>query len=153
MKKLTELFQSVVEYIATSIVIDFSISSHNAFKLVFEAYNRYCEDERDGRGYIFDINDKEHVKWLFSNECITLDEFRDIINGDKNLFLIDEEEGIVLLSKEEAKDKILFSIENVVKCMLLYAPRSGHDSEYTKLYEEYVTDELEGTEFTDYIAF
>lgn len=152
MNKLTELFQSVVEYIAKSITIDLAVKSHVAFDLLFAAYNRYCEDERDGRGYIFDLDNKEHVKWLFANDCITTDDVIHIKGSKTSMFMI-EEEGIVLLSKSKVESTMLSSIENVVKCMLLYAPRSGHDSEYTKLYEEYVTEELEGTEFTDCIAF
>ena len=148
---MVKLFMTIVENIANHIILDLR-TNHNA-DLVFEAYNRYCEVERDGRGYIFDIDNREHVKWLFTNDCITADDLLYIKGSNTSLFMIDEEEGIILIDKKEINKIFFSSIENIVKCMLLYAPRSGHDSEYTKLYEEYVTDELEGTEFTDYIAF
>jgi len=148
---MVKLFMTIVENIANRIILDLR-TNHNV-DLVFEAYNRYCEDERDGRGYIFDIDNREHVKWLFANDCITADDLLYIKGSKTSLFMTDEEEGIVLIDKKEINNIFFGSIDNIVKCMLLYAPRSGHDSEYTKLYEEYVTDELEGTEFTDYLAF
>jgi hypothetical protein len=142
---------TIVENIANRIILDLR-TNHNV-DLVLAAYNTYCEDERDGRGYIFDIDNKEHVKWLFNNDCITTDDLLYIKGSKTNLFMVEDEEGIVLIDKKEINNIFFSSIENIVKCMLLYAPRSGNDSDYTKLYEEYVTDELEGTEFTDYLAF
>lgn len=148
---MVKLFMTIVEHIANRIILDLR-TNHNV-DLVFEAYNRYCEDERDGRGYIFDIDNREHVKWLFNNDIITTEDLIYIKGSSTHLFMIEDGEGIVLIGKKEINNIFFSSIENIVKCMLLYAPRSGNDSDYTKLYEEYVTNKLEGTEFTDYLAF
>ena len=115
------------------------------FDTVFAAYNRFCEDENNGNGYIFNINNAEDLKFLVQNECINAAEIAKIYNDSQfrtsGLFFFDENHMSLDESQigtwEEVRDMFIDMIDDLCTFVLTYATRC---KEYQAVYEMFVTD-------------
>ena len=115
------------------------------FDLCLNAYNLWCESERDGVGYIFDISNKEDLKCLVEND-VNATEIADMVCGGFH-YCYHDINNEMRLKNEDVIDALISSMEQPIKCMLMYAPRCGGDSAYTLLYERFVTDILQEEDF------
>lgn len=114
--------------------------------LVLKAYNYWCEQEKDGRGYIFDLYDTADLKYLVSNDLITLDDIVAIYKEGKMFKIVDDDNYIKYVNPSEVSTYLGNNLWDVVECMLKYIGRCGDDSPYNNLYEIYVTEILENNE-------
>lgn len=113
--------------------------------LVLKAYNRFQEDERDGVDYIFDINNREDLKFLVEKCDLTASDIAKIYNDSQvnttSLFFCHyNHDGIKMINNYEELVSILkSSLEEVVPCILQYVTRCR---EYQDIYEKYITEKI-----------
>lgn len=103
------------------------------------SYNFYQEEERDGRGYIFDIENKEDVM----GTDLTMREINDIYNEYKEnktkYFIIDEHGYIKLYDYDELKSQIVSYLDEIIEHIFCY-----HDSceSHKKLFDRYIYETI-----------
>lgn len=113
-------------------------------QLVLDAYNYWCEQEKEGAGYIFNITNKEDVKYLFNNDLISVDQLVSFRNNDVTMIMADDlTDQFLRISRESLANILESNAYELAKCMVKYIGRCGSDSPYEILYETYVTDVLE----------
>lgn len=144
---MISLFNSIVNEVSKRIKEDLGFNRN--MQVLLDAYNYWQENEYDGANYIFDINNKDDVKFLVNKDHITTTDIVWIVGAKENLFKFNDS-GIELLSDEEAIEIIKNNLDGILQCMFLYVARCGEDSPYAKLYEYYITDKLEHEEFRQY---
>ena len=122
-------------------------SGMDNINLVLKAHNRFQEDERDGVDYIFDINNKEDLKFLVEKCGFTAADVAKIYNDSQCnttplFFCHYNHGGIKMINNYEELVSILkSSLEQVVPCILQYVTRCR---EYQDIYEKYIADEIIG---------
>ena len=141
---MISLFNDIVSEVSRSIWRDLN-SGRNVQKLL-NAYNYWQEQECDGANYIFDINNKDDVKYLVNNDSLTTTDIVWIVGAKEDLFRYTDA-GIELISYEKAIEIIKNNTEGVLQCIFLYVARCGDNSPYAEIYEEYITQILEKEEF------
>ena len=113
-------------------------------QLVLDAYNYWCEQEKEGAGYIFNLTNKEDVKYLFNNDLISVDQLVSFRNNDVTMIMADDlTDQFLRISRESLANILESNAYELAKCMVKYIGRCGSDSPYEILYETYVTDVLE----------
>lgn len=137
---MISLFNDIVNEVSRSIWRDLN-SGRNVQKLL-DAYNYWQEQECDGVNYIFDINNKNDVKFLVNNDSITTTDIVWIVGAKEDLFMFTDS-GIELISYDRAIEIIKNNTESILQCMFLYVARCGSNSPYNEIYEEYITQILE----------
>jgi hypothetical protein len=148
MKGIKDLFCEVAERILEKVIVALKVCKvqhTDDFDLCLNAYNLWCESERDGVGYIFDITNKEDLKCLVEND-VNATEIADMVCGGFQYCMYDISNKKTL-KKADVIDALISSMEQPIKCMLMYAPRCGGDSAYTLLYERFVTEILQEEDF------
>lgn len=113
-------------------------------QLILDAYNYWCEQERDGAGYIFNLTNNEDVKYLFNNDSISVDQLVSYRNDGVTMIMGDDlTDNFNRVSRECLANILESNAYELAKCMVKYIGRCGSDSPYEILYETYVTDVLE----------
>ena len=54
-----------------------------------DAWNRFVEDEKDGHNYIFNLDNKDDLKYLVSNELISVKEIVELNKKESHFFFLD----------------------------------------------------------------
>lgn len=109
--------------------------------LCISAYNYWREEECDGQNYIFNIDDKDDLKYLVENEMITASGIAYIIRQKTHLFVFegDVDAGVRLISPNELIEKLIVNATYYMAYAIMYVGRCGNDSPYANIYDEYVT--------------
>ena len=145
-KLFREISKCICNQIESTIQTDQSL-----FVLCLNAYNYWVEQERDGNGYIFNVNDKSDLKYIVDKDVLSL---KEIINIASNTgyFLISDDREICQLKQNEILTLISANLEYVIRCAILYVGRCGGDEKnpYVQLYEKYVTEVLEANNYASY---
>lgn len=103
------------------------------------SYNFYQEEERDGRDYIFDIENKKDVM----GTDLTMREINDIYNEYKEnktkYFIFDEHVGVKLYDYDELKSQIVSYLDEIIEHIFCY-----HDSceSHKKLFDRYIYETI-----------
>ena len=150
MKGIKDLFCEVAETILEKVIVALKVcrvQCTDDYDLCLNAYNMWCESERDGVGYIFDITNKEDLKCLVEHD-VNATEIADMVCGGFQYCMYDISNKKTL-KKADVIDVLISSMEQPIKCMLMYAPRCGENSAYTLLYERFVTEILQEDDFLD----
>lgn len=133
-----EFIKAIEEAIKSNVMEDINT------QLVLDAYNYWCEQERDGAGYIFNLANNEDVKYLFNNDSISVDQLVSYRNDGVTMIMGDDLTDQFNRVSRECLAVILESnAYELAKCMVKYIGRCGNDSPYEALYEAYVTEVLE----------
>ena len=66
---MVENFKNIIDVISKAIARD--VKQGKNLSMLLGAFNQWQEDERSGVDYIFDINNKEDLKYLVDNGMIT----------------------------------------------------------------------------------
>ena len=134
-----------IETMAKRIVADlegYPYRNAETFNAVFAAYNRWCEDENNGNGYIFNINNHNDLAFMVKSG-MTAKSIAEIYNDSQTktsgCFFHDENHFMSVIDTwEEIRDLLINMIKDVLcEDILLYVTRC---KEYQKVYEMYVTD-------------
>ena len=140
MKVMQKIIESMPKRIANDLRKN-HLYNTEVFEMVLAAYNRYCEDEKCGVDYIFNIYNQNDLECcvkggMTAEEIVTL--YNDAQYKTSNYFFCDENHGIKAIdSFEETLDILIDMLDEVCENVMTYVTRC---SEYQALYEKYVTD-------------
>lgn len=148
MKVIAKIIESMKDRITTDLV-RFTPADMTAFNIVLNAYNRWCEDENNGNGYLFNIHNDEDLLCLVKCGMKASDIARiyeDSQYKTSGFFFCDENhDGYEQVdSYEEVCDILISMLDEICECTLVYVTRC---KEYQTLYEKYITDKY--LEFKD----
>lgn len=136
--------QNHLENIIDEIVNDLQLTSCNDFILstLFDAYNRYQEDERDSVDYIFNIENKDDI-FACLNGGMTTNELQELFshkekNGTCYFMFGANYETPYIMTKDMVINNIIAHLEDIVKCVIAYP----FVEEYTDIYQHYISDIL-----------
>lgn len=142
MKVMGKIIKSMVRRIANDLIKDSNyLYKPDKFNVVLAAYNRYCEDEKDGIDYLFNIYDQDDLKCLV-NKGMTAMEIAEVYDKAQyeksNYFFCDCNHDVQTIpSFEDVVGLVIAMLDEVCENALLYVTRC---KEYQALYERYVTD-------------
>lgn len=154
---MVENFKNIIDVISKAIARD--VKQGKNLSMLLGAFNQWQEDERSGVDYIFDINNKEDLKYLVDNGMITATGIAWVVqncytgmfqfNGepDAGIQPISPDVGIQPISVETLNRYLIINAGNYLPYVIMYAARCGSDSAYAKVYEEYITEVLERSKF------
>ena len=145
---MVENFKNIIDVISKAIARD--VKQGKNLSMLLGAFNQWQEDERSGVDYIFDINNKEDLKYLVDNGMITATGIAWVVqNCYTGLFQFNGEPdaGIQPISLEMLNRYLIINADDYLPYVIMYAARCGSDSAYAKVYEEYITEVLEKSKF------
>ena len=145
---MVENFKNIIDVISKAIARD--VKQGKNLNMLLGAFNQWQEDERSGVDYIFDINNKEDLKYLVDNGMITATGIAWVVqNCYTGLFQFNGEPdaGIQPISVETLNRYLIINADDYLPYVIMYAARCGSDSAYAKVYEEYITEVLEKSKF------
>lgn len=125
----------------------------SALGIFMKAYNAMQEDEFDGNWYIFNLNDKDDLKFLVDHEMVNAGEIADLYHKcnasglfwytlDCNGCPTGEVEAITL---DKLKEILCNNMEMLMRCILMYG---NHGGSYKKVYSMLITDNLVESDFS-----
>jgi hypothetical protein len=145
MSKVSEVFEMVLPVLAKKAIgkvrIDARYGDESALSILYAAYNQMQDEEFNGEGYIFNLNDNKDLKYLVDHEILNACQIADIYPKCKasGLFRIEEDE-IAIISLAELKDIVCSNMETLLRCVLMYVGE-GNDV-YNKVYNMLIADDL-----------
>ena len=143
---MVQLFSEITAKIITAITRD--VMQGKNLDMLLGAFNQWQEDEQDGASYIFNINDKGNLKYLVDNDILTATDIAWVTQKCKNgLFVIGDDGTPVPIDDKRLREWLINNAEDYVPYVIMYAARCGKDSAYAQVYEEYITQILECSEF------
>ena len=143
---MVQLFSEITAKIITAVTRD--VMQGKNLDMLLGAFNEWQEDEQDGASYIFNINDKGNLKHLVDNDILAATDIAWVIQNCKNgLFVIGEDGTPVPIDDKRLRDWLINNAEDYIPYVIMYAARCGKDSAYAQVYEEYITQILECSEF------
>lgn len=143
---MVQLFSEITAKIITAITRD--VMHGKNLDMLLGAFNEWQEDEQDGASYIFNINDKGNLKYLVDNDILAATDIAWVTQNCKNgLFVIGDDGTPVPIDDKRLREWLINNAEDYVPYVIMYAARCGKDSAYAQVYEEYITQILECSEF------
>ena len=143
---MVQLFSEITAKIITAVTRD--VMQGKNLDMLLGAFNEWQEDEQDGASYIFNINNKGNLKYLVDNDILAATDIAWVIQNCKNgLFVIGEDGTPVPIDDKRLRDWLINNAEDYIPYVIMYAARCGKDSAYAQVYEEYITQILECSEF------
>lgn len=134
----------IVGFIVNNAKNELAAGNKEAIAIVLAAYNEMQEDERSGVDYIFNINDKEDLKYLVDKELIDASDIAYLYNHPEEfpngLFYMNECTDGMQPIKNLAETLINW-LEEITKFVILYVGR-GNDTAYQAYYERFFVDKV-----------
>ena len=136
--------QNHLENIIDEIVNDLQLTSCTDFILstLFDAYNRYQEDERDSVDYMFNLENKDDI-FACLNGGMTTNELQQLFshkekNGVCYFMFGANYETPNIMTMQMVVNNIIGHLEDIVKCVIAYP----FVKEYRVIYEHYVSEQI-----------
>ena len=130
--------------IIDEIVKDLQLTSSTDFVLttLYDAYNRYQEDERDSVDYIFNLENKDDI-FACLNGGMTTNELQELFshkekNGTCYFMFGANYETPYIMTKDKVINNIIAHLDDIVKCVIAYP----FVNEYRDIYEHYVSEQM-----------
>lgn len=141
MKVMTNIINTMRERIEKDI-LRYPYENAETFEMILAAYNRFCEDERDGHGYLFCIYNQNDLLFLVKNgmNAETISEIFDNANSRTSSYFFYDENHTpykAIPSTDEVIEVLVDALDEICECVLTYVTRCA---EYQSVYEKYVTD-------------
>lgn len=138
------ILNNMVEGIKNAIIRDLKAypwKNNDVMCMVIAAYNRFQEDEREGVDYLFDINNKDDLKYcveggMTAAEIAWLYDQSNVNTSPLFYFGVNHETPQPIASWEEVKECMINWLEDVLPCVIAYP----YIEEYRTIYTKYVTD-------------
>ena len=151
MCKITETFETLLPILCNKVVKGLHQEEHyvdeSLLSVAFKAYNRMLEEEFDGNGYIFNINDKDDLKYLVEKDIMQASDISYVYqNSVDGLFRYVDAGQIQYLTIDEIRDILCNNIEPLMRCVLMYATEC---EDYKKLYNYTIADALVSSSFSE----
>ena len=112
------------------------------FDLLFAAYNRWQEDERDGVDYLFDITKQEDVICCLKGG-LTIEQLRSLLNinendGSSHFYFGVNHPTPTMVTIEQLISILKANADEIVKYAIAYPSVE----EYKAIYELFITEEI-----------
>jgi len=146
MSKVSEVFEMVLSVLVkkanSKVKINARYGDESALSIFYAAYNQMQEEEFNGDNYIFNLNDKDDLKYLVDHEILNACQIADIYPKctASGLFRITESGDIEIISLKELKEILCGNMETLLRCVLMYVGE-GNDV-YNKVYNMLIADDL-----------
>jgi len=146
MSKVSEVFEMVLPVLVKKAISNVKINSRygdeSAVSVFYAAYNQMQEEEFNGDNYIFNLNDKNDLKYLVDKEILNACQIADIYPKctASGLFRITESGDIEIVSIADLKDTLCANMETLLRCVLMYVGESN--DAYNKVYNMLIADDL-----------
>ena len=114
--------------------------------LCLAAYNYWQDEERDGVNYIFNLEDENDLKYLVDKGMITASDICWVMKQKSHLFMFEGEVGsgrIKVVYPQALVNILMGNSVDFMACAIMYVGRTGSDSPYANVYDEYVTSYIE----------
>lgn len=139
-EQMHEALGNVLKVVSESIKRDLNQGKNIA--LCLSAYNEWQEDECDGQNYIFNLDNADDLKFLVANDMMTASDISWVMGHKNHCFNFDN--GIKMLPLDDLIKRLIRNAEVYMAYAIMYVGRAGVDSSYANIYEEYVTNMIEG---------
>ena len=133
----------VIAFIAEGVEAD--LRENKNLDLILSVYNKVMDDERDGADYIFNIHNKNDVKFLVANDLMTATDIAFVVNNPdivpNGLFFMNNGAE----SMQPVKDLAIVLnnwVTEMTKFAVLYVARGDENSPYKAFYEKYFVDRV-----------
>ena len=146
MSKVSEVFEMVLSVLVkkanSKVKINARYGDESALSIFYAAYNQMQEEEFNGDNYIFNLNDKDDLKYLVDHEILNACQIADIYPKctASGLFRIAKSGDIEIVSLKELKEILCGNMETLLRCVLMYVGE-GNDV-YNKVYNMLIADDL-----------
>ena len=147
MSKVSEVFEMVLPVLVKKAVSNVKINARygdeSALSIFYAAYNQMQEEEFNGDNYIFNLNDKNDLKYLVDHEILNACQIASIYPKctASGLFRITASEGnIEIICLDALKEILCANMETLLRCVLMYVGE-GNDV-YNKVYNMLIADDL-----------
>lgn len=139
----TEHMAGVIKFIAENVEGDLKAGKN--LDLILSVYNKVMDDERDGADYIFNIYNKDDVKFLVSNDLMTATDIAFVVNNPdivpNGLFFMNN--GAESMQPVKHLAIVLNNwVTEMTKFAVLYVARGSENSPYKAFYEKYFVDRV-----------
>lgn len=139
----TEHMAGVIKFIAENVEAD--LRENKNLDLILSVYNEVMDDERDGADYIFNIHNKDDVKFLVSNDLMTATDIAFVVNNPdivpNGLFFMNN--GAESMQPVKHLAIVLNNwVTEMTKFAVLYVARGDENSPYKAFYEKYFVDRV-----------
>ena len=139
----TEHMAGVIKFIAENVEAD--LRENKNLDLILSVYNEVMEDERGGADYIFNIYNKDDVKFLVSNDLMTATDIACVVNNPdivpNGLFFMND--GAESMQPVKHLAIVLNNwVTEMTKFAVLYVARGDENSPYKAFYEKYFVDRV-----------
>lgn len=139
----TEHMAGVIKFIAENVEAD--LRENKNLDLILSVYNEVMEDERGGADYIFNIYNKDDVKFLVSNDLMTATDIAFVVNNPdivpNGLFFMND--GAESMQPVKHLAIVLNNwVTEMTKFAVLYVARGDENSPYKAFYEKYFVDRV-----------
>ena len=146
MSKVSEVFEMVLSVLVkkanSKVKINARYGDESALSIFYAAYNQMQEEEFNGDNYIFNLNDKDDLKYLVDHEILNACQIADIYPKctASGLFRITESGDIEIINLGKLMDILCANMETLLRCVLMYVGE-GNDV-YNKVYNMLIADDL-----------
>ena len=151
MCKITEAFETLLPILCNKVVKGINqkeqYGSESLLSVVFKAYNQMQEEEFNGDYYIFNINDKEDLKYLVDKDIMTACDISHAYQNSADGFLWyvkNNDNQLQYLTTDEVRGILCSNIEPIMRCVLMYCTES---EDYKKVYNYAIADALVSSDF------
>lgn len=139
----TEHMAGVIKFIAENVEAD--LRENKNLDLILSVYNEVMDDERDGADYIFNIHNKNDVKFLVANDLMTATDIAFVLNNPdivpNGLFFMNN--GAESMQPVKHLAIVLNNwVTEMTKFAVLYVARGSENSPYKAFYEKYFVDRV-----------
>jgi hypothetical protein len=146
MSKVSEVFEMVLPVLVkkanSNVLFNTRYGDESALSIFYAAYNQMQEEEFNGDYYIFNLNDKNDLKYLVDKDILNACQIADIYPKctASGLFRITESGDIEIISLGKLMDILCANMETLLRCVLMYVGE-GNDV-YNKVYNMLIADDL-----------
>lgn len=150
MSKISDLIEGIlptlIEASKMAVIINERYGDESAISIFLAAYNTMQEEEFNGDFYIFNLHDKDDLKYLVDHEILNACQIADIYPKctASGLFRFLEDGSYEVVSLEKVKEIICNNMEELMRCVLMY----HNGSTYSKVYDMIISSNLLGTDFS-----
>jgi hypothetical protein len=133
----------LVKKAISNVKINAHYGDESALSIFYAAYNQMQEEEFNGDNYIFNLNDKNDLKYLVDKEILNACQIASIYPKctASGLFRIAEHDGdFEIITLDVLKAILCNNMETLLRCVLMYVGE-GNDT-YNKVYNMLIADDL-----------
>lgn len=144
-KTFAEHMSYIIDFVVSNAQKELARGNEEAIKIVLAAFNEMQDDERGGADYIFNIYNKDDLKFLTDKELIGAKDIAHVVNNPCEfpcgMFFMNEcTDGMQPV--QDLTNVLIGWLEEITKFVFLYVARGGKDTAYKAYYERFFVDKV-----------